>query len=133
MDRLLGGDRKSDSMQEFAQRFGRTDLEVNVDLEGDDDTSSGTTKNIGTGGMFVATDKLRPVGARVALRLAIPGAAEAISVEGEVRWIREQPSAANPDRSAGMGLRFVNVPFEAAAAIQSFLNERERARTRPRS
>jgi len=107
-------------VREFAARPGRTDFEAFADLvAGDGGAASGVTKNIGAGGVFVATDRLRPVGERLRLTFSLPDAAP-VSVRAEVRWVREGPSA-------GMGLRFVDPDVYATIAIQTFLNDREAA------
>ena len=73
---------------------------------------SGVTKNISSGGLFVATFRSVPVGARVVVRLTFPGDREALEALGEVRWVRDFQDL--DDRPAGIGLRFINTPVRAA-------------------
>jgi uncharacterized protein (TIGR02266 family) len=105
-------------MQAVHRRAGRSDLEVSVDLESDRDSYTGLTKNIGAGGVFVATDRQHQIGERLRLRFALPGDGEQIAVAAEVRWIRE-----SPQQMAGMGLRFVDLPLETAARVQKVLRD----------
>jgi uncharacterized protein (TIGR02266 family) len=74
---------------------------------------TGLTRNISSGGLFVATFRSLPVGARVVVRLTFPGDREALEALGEVRWVRSFQEL--DDRSPGLGLRFIDVPMRAAA------------------
>jgi len=78
-------------------------------------TCAGTSKNMGIGGLFVVTERGFTVGDRLALQVELPGRA-AISTGAEVRWVREFA-----DGTTGMGLRFVELPVDAAVAIQEVL------------
>lgn len=87
--------------------------------------SRAARKNISTGGVFVATENVRPVGDRLALTFTLPGATQPVSVQSEVRWTREEASSEPADPPAGMGLRFVGISWWAAVAIETFLKEQE--------
>jgi uncharacterized protein (TIGR02266 family) len=97
-------------------RAGRIPLEVPIQLrrqnDSDDGVYTGVTKNICSGGVFVATLRSFTVGERVAVRLKIPGDAEAVEALAEVRWCR--PFQELDDRPAGFGLRFIDTPLRAA-------------------
>src|SRR5262245_5111487 len=86
----------------------RHDLEVKVDLESDSNFYTGLTQNISAGGLFIATHHLRKIGERINLKFALPGSLEPITVETEVRWIRENTALHRvEDGSTGMGVRFI--------------------------
>jgi uncharacterized protein (TIGR02266 family) len=103
----------------------RFDLEVKVDLESDHNFYTGLTQNISAGGLFIATNVLRHIGDRITLKFSLPGSTQAIDIETEVRWIRENSALHRVDGSTGMGVRFINLSPEASAAIQSFLQNRD--------
>ena len=105
-----------------AERF---DLEVKVDLESDHNFYTGLTQNISSGGLFIATNVIRKIGDRIMLKFSLPGSAEPLAIETEVRWIRENSALHKVDGSTGMGVRFVNLSPAAAAAINHFVQERE--------
>jgi uncharacterized protein (TIGR02266 family) len=105
-----------------AERF---DLEVKVDLESDHNFYTGLTQNISSGGLFIATNVIRKIGDRITLKFSLPGTTEMVSVETEVRWIRENSALHKVDGSTGMGVRFVNLSPVASAAIQKFLESRD--------
>ncbi|HEY6478032.1 MAG TPA: TIGR02266 family protein [Polyangia bacterium] len=103
-------------MREFAARPSRAPIEMQVDLKSGNESFAATSKNLGVGGMFVATDRQLPVGDRVTVELSLPGHIRPMAIGAEVRWI--QPSG---DRSAGMGLRFVRPSFGVTVAIHGLL------------
>jgi uncharacterized protein (TIGR02266 family) len=120
-------------MSDVNRRAGRTDVEVEVEVRADEDLYAGKTKNIGLGGVFLATPKVRAIGDRVALKFTLPGVEVPIDVESEVRWVRTPPGA-SPSQPPGMGLRFVNLAYDLSVALQRFLADREReAERRSRS
>jgi uncharacterized protein (TIGR02266 family) len=96
-------------------RAGRIPLEIAIKLRsqnGDQGSWMGVTKNICSGGVFVATLRSVPIGERVAVRLTIPGDAEPVEALAEVRWSR--PFQELDDQPAGLGLRFIDTPLGAA-------------------
>jgi uncharacterized protein (TIGR02266 family) len=112
-------------MQDVLRRSGRSDLEVEVALQSPDGSYDAVTKNIGAGGLFVATDRLRRVGERLGLTFTLPGVPAPLSIESEVRWIRPRTAPERPERAQGMGVRFVGLSVEALETIEQFLRERE--------
>ena len=76
--------------QSYVRASERYDLEVKVDLESDHNFYTGLTQNISAGGLFIATHALKKIGDRITLKFSIPGTNESVSVETEVRWIRER-------------------------------------------
>ncbi len=107
-------------MREFAWRSGRAEVELAVDLEASGASFVGTSKNIGIGGLFVATDRSFQVGDRLNVQFSLPDPAQSVSVGAEVRWI--QTGAAGP---SGVGLRFLKLPIVSAIYIQEFLRRQD--------
>ena len=103
----------------------RVDLEVKVDLDSEHTFYTGLTRNISAGGLFVATHHLRPIGHRITLTFQLPSYAQPLSVETEVRWLRENSFLHGQQMTVGMGLRFINLSPEAATAIERFLTEND--------
>jgi uncharacterized protein (TIGR02266 family) len=103
----------------------RHDLEIAVDLESDTNFYTGLTQNISTGGLFIATHQIKRVGDNVRLKFTLPGSPRPIEVDTEVRWIRENSSLHRTDGASGMGVRFINMTAEDAAAISTFLENRD--------
>lgn len=102
----------------------RYEVDIAITMESDHNFYTGLTQDISTGGLFVATHRLRKVGEHLLVAFTLPGRTERISVETEVRWIRSLP-VPNADAPVGMGLRFVNLTTEARLAIAMFLRHRD--------
>jgi len=114
-------------MPDLSRRSGRAELQLPVELRSSDGAFAGVTQNVGVGGMFVATEQPRRVGERLALTFTLPGEANPISVQSEVRWIRDNASPESPKRVAGMGLRFVGLPILATVWIEEVVRRHEQA------
>jgi uncharacterized protein (TIGR02266 family) len=71
-----------------------------VEYEGADDLVGDFTDNLSSGGTFVVTNRELPIGTRVQLVLSFPGLLEPISIEGAVRWTRDEAD------NAGAGIEF---------------------------
>jgi len=102
----------------FVARPGRIDLRLPIVLALDGVPITAETRNIGLGGVFVATQTPAPVGRPVSLKLTLPGLAEPLLARGEVRWIRE-----SEDRQGvpGVGIKFVKLPLYVAAALDNLV------------
>jgi uncharacterized protein (TIGR02266 family) len=108
-------------------RANRVRLEAPVHLRGAGASWSGVAKNIGPGGVFVATVRFLGVGERVTLTLEMPIDAEPIEALAEVRWCR--PFVELHDLPAGVGLRFIDTPLRAAILANELRRARQRATT----
>jgi uncharacterized protein (TIGR02266 family) len=108
-----------------AARGGRTIPVVEVDLEDDPDTRffTGFSGTISSGGLFIATYDLHPVGTTVAVRARLPGG-HVVRERGTVTWIRE-PSRRAPEIAPGMGVAFGRLEPASAREIARFIAGRE--------
>jgi uncharacterized protein (TIGR02266 family) len=93
-------------------RANRVPLDVPVQLRESGASYTGLAKNIGPGGVFVATARALGVGDRVTVTLKMKGDAGPIEAMAEVRWCR--PFVALNHLPAGVGLRFIDTPLRAA-------------------
>jgi type IV pilus assembly protein PilZ len=92
-------------------------------MESDHNFYTGLTRDISSGGIFVATGVTYDVGTSVHIKFTLPGGAE-LSVEAQVRWVRD-PRTVKTDGPEGMGLKFINLTPEARGAIAEFLDQRD--------
>jgi uncharacterized protein (TIGR02266 family) len=92
---------------------------------------SGTTSDLSTEGMFVATAEYKPIGTLVQFELENDGG-ETIQGLADIVWIREMRQGA--DREPGMGLHFRYVDPRSreliAEIVRELLAEKEPARER---
>ncbi len=109
-----------DGVRREHDRFS-VDLEVNVQSE--HNLYQGLAENISAGGLFIATHKLQKVGSKIELTLRMPDSEQSYNITGEVRWVRLYNEQS--DTSPGLGIRFLDLPPGATAAIDRFLAQRE--------
>jgi uncharacterized protein (TIGR02266 family) len=102
----------------------RIELEVEVGMETDHNFYTGLTQDISSGGLFVATGISYNVGDRMVVRFTLPGRAEPIVADAEVRWLRDTRYM-RTDSPEGVGLRFVSLTPEARKSIEAFLERRD--------
>lgn len=100
----------------------RYGVDLDVSLESDHNFYAGFAENISTGGLFIATFKLKSVGERMDISLTLPNREDPIHCVGEVRWIREYSERSNV--GPGMGIRFVELNADDASAIEEFVKGR---------
>lgn len=107
-------------MREFALRSGRGSTELPMDVKTDAGSFLAVLKNLGRGGLFIATDRRLEVGDRVGIRFTLPDLGGSISAVAEVRWISDGEA-----RPSGLGVRFVNLPIDAEIAIRDLLRKQD--------
>jgi uncharacterized protein (TIGR02266 family) len=102
----------------------RHEIELEVGMETDHNFYTGLTQDVSSGGLFVATHQLKRIGEHIKLKFKLPNMAAPVELDTEVRWVREA-GPMNHGMEPGMGLKFINVPAEVKAAIESFLKQRD--------
>lgn len=100
----------------------RAELEVSVGVAGDNRFFTGTTGDLSSGGLFVATDEPLPVDTELVLSFVLPDGYR-VRAEARVAWVRA-PRYRPHELPAGMGLRFADVSARDLAAIRHLLEER---------
>lgn len=99
---------------------GRSVLEVDVGLVSESHFYAGLSMDLSTGGLFVATYQLKPVGTRVAVSLVLPDG-HAVWAKGLVRWVREPQG---DDVVPGLGVEFTEIEPADLEAIKHFCQMR---------
>jgi uncharacterized protein (TIGR02266 family) len=92
----------------------RTPLEAEISLESDSQFFTKLGGNLSTGGVFVATYQMLPIGGRVDVLVALPDGD--LRATGTVRWVRDVSTGAAP----GLGIAFERIGPEDAARIERF-------------
>jgi uncharacterized protein (TIGR02266 family) len=98
----------------------RVPLVLEVSLYSESCFYAGVTRDLGQGGIFVATDNPPVKGTVVRLTLHLPGRACTFPIEGEVAWIRH-PWATCEGAPAGCGIKWRRLSEAAAQAIAEFV------------
>jgi len=107
----------------FVQREERIDYVVSIDVEGEDrffTGFAGQVRNISRGGLFIATQSHPPIGTKLMVSFTVPGMARSVTANVEVRWVRAK---AHGEMAAGVGVRFLDLPPEAEAAVNRFIRK----------
>ena len=81
-----------------------------------DDHRSAITRNIGVGGAFIVTEERPSPGTRLELVIAMPGAAEDLLVDAEVRWLTEGEKGTK----GGMGVKFKDLDVPSLLALSDY-------------
>ena len=79
-------------------------------------STPGLSMDLSSGGLFVATYQIKPVGSPVAVSLVLPDG-HALWAKGVVRWVR-QPEG--EDTVPGMGVEFTDIEPQDLEAIKRF-------------
>jgi uncharacterized protein (TIGR02266 family) len=96
----------------------RRKLEVEVSLTSESNFFAGLSGDVSSGGIFVSTYELRPVGTKLDLVFSL--AETVIEARGTVRWVQEP----REDVSPGMGVKFDQLAEHDRRKIEAFCQER---------
>lgn len=80
----------------------------------------GYAKNISGSGIFIATVNPRAVGEQFDIELTLPAPC-GLRIAGRCEVVWRRPYSARSDLDPGMGLRFLDLPAEVAAALGSWV------------
>ena len=106
------------------RKLDRTPMGVELGLHSESTFYTGFTENISSGGLFVATRDILPLGSVFSVTFTLPNYAQSITAQCEVRWQRlEQLDSL--DCQPGMGVRFLSVSPTEKDAINDFLRRRD--------
>ena len=101
----------------------RYSVDLDVSIGSEHNFYAGFAENLSSGGVFVATHLLKPVGEEIQFSIHLPEMNAAVTGVGEVRWVREYNERS--DLPPGMGIRFLKLDDSAEALIRGFLSRRE--------
>jgi len=110
-------------------------VSINVTLFGEHNFYVGLSENLSEGGLFVGTQNILPIGTLIRMEFTLPTFPDAVSVVGEVRWVRS-PNAFSKDHNnfssgggdagrPGMGIQFKELTPEVSKAITKFIGIRD--------
>jgi uncharacterized protein (TIGR02266 family) len=100
----------------------RHELTVALTFESEHNFYTGATRDLGGGGLFVATKVLRAVGECVRIRFTLPGSDVLLDAISEVRWVRPKDTA---EGEAGIGLEFLQMSASTKQAVKEYLSKRQ--------
>ena len=100
----------------------RVELTAEVTFEGRTNFYVGFPEDISSGGLFVSTYDIQPIGTEIAISFTLPNG-RAIHAQGQVRWVRDTVEP-DEDSTPGMGVMFENLSPEDREAIDEFIRSR---------
>ena len=106
-----------EGMQEKRQH-NRVTISAVVNLSSQDNFYAGAALDSSLGGLYVETEAGLPIGTEVTALLKLPS--KVLSLRAEVVW-----SVGKGTKTAGMGLRFLNLPVPAKREIEAFMLVRQ--------
>jgi len=89
----------------------------------------GRILNLNTGGVFVETDRLHPVGTLLSLEFSLPQASAPLRCKGVVAWVNHPEWVKTSSLPSGMGVRFAELAEEDRAALSAFVTLTKGAET----
>ena len=106
---------------ENRRRLDRYSVELEISLESEHNFYTGFTHNLSSGGLFVQTQDLKPIGTRLRIKFTLPDLELPVETDVVVRWVCE---VGDPYKR-GMGVQFLKLPGYAHQAIEQFIHHRE--------
>ena len=79
---------------------------------------------IDSGGIFIATYQIPPIGQPLSLRVSMPGGYE-FEALGIVRWTRDTPDSGSGDGKPGFGAQFTQITPEGRQLVYRYVRNRE--------
>lgn len=96
-------------------------VEVDIGIHSGTNFFTGFSLDISTGGLFVSTYDVLPIGAKVNVNFSLPYG-PVLSINGTVRWLREF-NEFTPDVMPGMGVQFDSLSDEEIELINDYISE----------
>lgn len=100
----------------------RVDVNVSVDIVLGNQFFTGFSENLSSGGIFVATSDIVPIGTQVDISFTVPGYTHTFFAAAQVRWIREESAGFGP---GGMGIQFSGMSQEDQDLLYEILGKVE--------
>ena len=83
---------------------------------------AGSAVNLNVGGMFVAADRLFPIGTGLVLDFTLPGFGEGLGCRGRVAWVNHPEWRKKNTLPTGMGIQFIDPSPLFLDALNTFLD-----------
>lgn len=98
----------------------RHDLRVKVAWMIDAEQFKGTSIDVSTGGLFVATEHIPTIGTECRLAFKLPTCDEPIRAIARVAWHREE-AGDSPEEPRGFGVEFLSLTPQAQESVMQYI------------
>ena len=102
----------------------RVDIETEVSINSGSKFYTGFTKNISSGGLFIATHERYEMGEQFSVRFRVDQFDKDFDILAEVRWVSPYRED-RPDQPVGLGVQFVNLSEGDQAILDLYLKNAE--------
>lgn len=97
----------------------RIPIQLLVDYKSEGNYLFDFCRDLGTGGVFIQTNKPLPTGSAIDLTFTIPDSKETLTAKGTVIWV--QGAINNNEASAGMGVQFAAFTNDQRKMLEEFV------------
>ncbi len=97
----------------------RVDVKLLVDYSSNGSYLFDFCRDLGTGGVFIETDKPQPIDSKIDLTFTIPDSKSTVTVSGKVIWV--QAKVEGKDITPGMGVQFDELDGEKFDQLKEFV------------
>jgi len=112
--------RPSPTVREERRSSRRHVIEIDIGIQSNTNFFTGFSQDISSGGLFIATYDILPIGTDLNVNFSLPPGGPVLSLDGIVRWIREY-NQATPETDPGMGVKFQHLGADDRKAINQFM------------
>lgn len=77
-------------------------------------------KDLGTGGIFIQTERPLGQGEELELTFTIPDSKKTLAAKGKVMWVQQRIKD-RPELTAGMGVQFMNFAKEQRTQLEEYI------------
>ena len=98
----------------------RININLIVDYKSDGHYFFDFCTDLSTGGIFIKTTRVKPIGSPIDITITIPDTKETLKISGEVLWT--QKAGSTQTHGVGMGVQFVDMPDRSRELIQQFIS-----------
>lgn len=106
-----------DNRRKFARIY--LDSKVKVVFRETEQRNQLLSANISEGGLFLASEQLKPIGTKLHFEFRVQDGGEAITGYGIVRWVES-----DPEKRRGMGIQFVEINPEGKKIISELFRKK---------
>jgi uncharacterized protein (TIGR02266 family) len=83
------------------------------------------TVNVSTGGVFIETSKILPVGTHLTMKFKLPDNDRIINCNSRVAWTNGPDALKKPSLPPGMGIQFIDLSQDDLQAIRLYIDKGE--------
>lgn len=98
----------------------RIPIQLLVDYKSDGNYLFDFCRDLGTGGVFIQTNKPLPTGSSIDLTFTIPDSKETLTTKGTVIWVQNE-AGSQSDSNVGMGVQFSGFSNDQRKVLEEFV------------